>query len=191
MGSLVIVILFTFLALRGQQGISIGPITDADHGHGSVELGYDVRVCSCRVGGQTVQRYCEFQIKFEILRWSHLTNHNPSLCPRRFYLQLGSFLPTSGEIRVTNGMAVSITSSAINENVNASCSAVDITNKVRDKDSLKYIIIFRINVIRLYRGRISSLSFPSISKNEQKNELFSRFLLHQLIKLLYSFNMYF
>lgn len=42
---------------------------------------------------------------------------------------LGSFLPTSGEIRVTNGMAVSITSSAINENVNASCSAVDITNK--------------------------------------------------------------
>lgn len=47
------VILITFLALRGQQGISIGPITDADHGHGSVELGYDVRVCSCRVGGQT------------------------------------------------------------------------------------------------------------------------------------------
>lgn len=92
---------------------------------------------------------------------------------------------------MTNGMAVSITSSAINENVNASCSAVDITNKVRDKDSLKYIIIFRINVIRLYRGRISSMSFPSISKNELKNELFSRFLLHQLIKLLYSFNMYF
>lgn len=80
-----------------------------------------------------------------------MTYPNLSLRHHRLYLQLGSFLPTAGEIRVTNGMAVSITSSAINENVNASCSAVDITNKVRDKENLKYII-FRINVIRLYRG---------------------------------------
>lgn len=144
--------MITFPAVRGQQGISVGPVTDADHGHGSVELGYDVRVRSCRVSGQTVQRYCEFQIKFEIIRWSDSTYYNLSIRPLRLYLQLGSFLPTAGEIRVTNGMAVSITSSAINENVNASCSAVDITNKVRDKENLKYIIIFRINVIRLYRG---------------------------------------
>ncbi|XP_061168121.1 uncharacterized protein LOC133177046 [Saccostrea echinata] len=42
---------------------------------------------------------------------------------------LGSFLPTVGETRVTSYMATSISSSAINENVNASCSVVEITNR--------------------------------------------------------------
>ncbi|XP_062609519.1 uncharacterized protein LOC134271306 [Saccostrea cucullata] len=42
---------------------------------------------------------------------------------------LGSFLPTAGETRVTSYMAISISSSAINENVNASDSVVEITNR--------------------------------------------------------------
>lgn len=47
-------------------------------------------------------------------------------------------------------MVVFIISFVINENVNVLCFVVDIINKVRDKDSLKYIIIFWINVICFY-----------------------------------------
>lgn len=63
-------------------------------------------------------------------------------------------------------MVVFIISFVINENVNVLCFVVDIINKVRDKDSLKYIIIFWINVICFYWGWILLLSFLLIFKNE-------------------------
>lgn len=63
-------------------------------------------------------------------------------------------------------MVVFIISFVINENVNVLCFVVDIINKVRDKDSLKYIIIFWINVICFYWGWILLMSFLLIFKNE-------------------------
>ncbi|XP_048761472.2 uncharacterized protein LOC125670387 isoform X2 [Ostrea edulis] len=53
---------------------------------------------------------------------------------------LGSFLPTSGETRVSDYMATSISSSAINENVNASCAMVEITNRNTEQSAEIMII---------------------------------------------------